>query len=71
MAKIKKENLDFMSSDQIRDFYTTEDFKDYNLSPIKEYIEEGGTDYTRGNRINRVENILNLIVVERFINNTL
>lgn len=70
MARIKKEDLKFLTSEQIKDFYTRENISEI-ISPIKEYVEGGKDDYTMGSRLNRVENMLNLIVVERFINGTL
>lgn len=70
MAKISKKDLEHMSSEQIRKFYTSEDF--FLLDPlIKNYVDAGKEDFSMGNRINRVEKILNIIVVERFINGTL
>lgn len=71
MAQIKKKDVEFLTSEQIKSFYTTENLTQFNISPIKEYIEGGKDNHTMGNRINRVENILNLIIVERFINGTL
>lgn len=71
MAQISKKDLEFLTSEQIKSFYKAENQTDFNISPIKEYIENGKDSYTMGNRINRVEKILNLIVVERFVNGTL
>jgi hypothetical protein len=67
MAQISKKDLEFLTSDQIKSFYKAH----FNISPIKEYIENGKHNYTMGIRINRVEKILNLIIVERFLNGTL
>jgi hypothetical protein len=69
MAQISKKDLEFLTSDQIKQFYKSEGKPE--LSPIKEYVEKGKDTYTMGSRINRVEKILNLIIVERFLNNTL
>ena len=71
MAQISKKDLEFLTSEQIKSFYKVENQTEFNISPIKEYIENGKDNYTMGNRINRVEKILNLIVVERFVNGTL
>lgn len=71
MAQISKKDLEFLTSEQIKSFYKAENQTEFNISPIKEYIENGKDSYSIGNRINRVEKILNLIVVERFVNGTL
>lgn len=71
MAKIKKEDLINLSSEDIKQFYLAENYKDIQNPVIKQYVFEGKDDYTLGNRINRVEKILNLIIVERFINDEL
>jgi hypothetical protein len=71
MAQISKKDLEFLTSEEIKSFYKTENQTQFNISPIMEYIENGKDNYTMGNRINRVEKILNLIVVERFVNGTL
>jgi len=70
MAQISKKDLVGLSSAQIKSFYTSEDTTKLP-SPIKEYVHKGKDRYDMGNRINRVEKILNLIVVERFVKNTL
>lgn len=67
MAKITREDLEVLTSAQIKRFYEMEDVLKYDISPIKEYIREGKTDNTIGNRINRVKNLLTLIVVDRFL----
>jgi hypothetical protein len=71
MAQISKKDLDFLTSEQIKTFYKLENIAEFNISPIKEYIEGGKDTHTLGNRINRVEKILNSIVIERFIKDTL
>lgn len=71
MAQISKKDLEFLTSEQIKSFYTAESLTQFNISPIKEYIENGIDTYTMGNRFNRVERILSLIIVERFVNGTL
>ena len=71
MAKISKKDLEFLSSEQIKEFYTTENMTQFHISPIKEYIESGKDNYELGARINRVEKLLNIIVVERFVRGTL
>lgn len=70
MAKIKKEDLEHLSSDEIRKCFTEED-RTKLPSPIKEYIEEGKESYTMAERSNRVEKLLSSIIINRFINNTL
>lgn len=64
MAQITKENLKFLASEEIRNILIS-DTK--NLpSPIKEYV---GVDLNNiANRIERVKKLLNIIIVERFIN---
>jgi len=71
MAKITKKDLEGLTSDEIKSFYTSENTTVFHISPIKEYLVEGKDIYELGNRINRVERLLNIIIVERFINNTL
>jgi len=71
MAKITKQDLEGLTSNEIKSFYTSENTTVFHISPIKEYLEEGKEIYELGNRINRVERLLNIIIVERFINNTL
>lgn len=71
MAQISKNDLEFLTSEQIKMFYKSENTTQFNVSPIKEYFESGKDNYTLANRINRVEKLLNLIVVERFIDGSL
>ena len=71
MAKINKEDLINLSSDEIKQFYEAEHYQNIKNPIIKEFVSGGKDTYTIGNRINRVENILNLIIVERFLTNTL
>lgn len=71
MAKISKKDLEFLTSDQIKSFYTVENLAEFNISPIKEYIQNGKDHFEIGARINRIEKILNLIIVERFVNGNL
>lgn len=70
MAQITKESLKYLSSQQIKDFFLHEDIKDLP-SPIKEYVEGGKASGMIGSRLNRVQRILGIIVLERFINDTL
>lgn len=70
MAKISRKDLEHLTSEQIKEFFTSDD-KRKLISPIKEYIEGGEDNFSIGNRVNRVEKILTLIVMDRFINGTL
>ena len=70
MAKISRDDLIHLSSNDIKLVYKAETYQ--NLpSPIKEYIEGGKEKFTMGRRFNRVEKILNSIVLERFLTDTL
>lgn len=71
MAKIKREDLINLSSDEIRQFYLAEHYSDIDAPIIKNFISGGKDRYDLGARINRVEKLLNLIIVNRFIDNTL
>ena len=71
MAKITKDKLEHLTNEEIKGFYTSENTLQYHVSPIKEFLEEGRDSYELGMRVNRVEKILNLIIVERFINGLL
>ncbi len=70
MAKIKKENLEILTSEQIRLSLISEDIS-ILPSPIKEYVLEGTDRYEMGVRLNRVEKLLMLIITDRFIKGTL
>lgn len=70
MAKIKKEDLEHLTSEQIRSFYKSEEVK-LLPSPIKEYVLEGKDKFDMGPRFNRVERLLSEIIVERFLKGTL
>lgn len=67
---IKKEDLEHLTSNEIKQSYLTDDVE-MLPNPIKDYVIAGKLDFTMGNRLNRVEKLLNLIVVERFIKGTL
>jgi hypothetical protein len=71
MAQITKEKLNHLTSDEIKQFYLCENISDYKVNPINKYVLDGKDSYEMGSRINRVERILNLIIVERFINGNL
>jgi hypothetical protein len=72
MAKISKKDLVFLTTEQIREFLKTEKLKDTDLSPIKEYILNGNKDiHGINSRINRIVTILKIIVIDRFVNETL
>lgn len=71
MAKISKQDLEHLSKEQIKEFYTNENLTQFHISPIKEYIEGGRDNFERGYRIVRVEKLLNIIVIERFVRGTL
>jgi hypothetical protein len=72
MAKISKKDLEVLTSEQIKMFYTLEDISKFNISPIKEYLENGKDEpFTLSNKLLRIENLLNIIIVERFVNDTL
>ena len=71
MVKIKKEDLINLSSDEIKQFFEVEHYQDIKNTIIKEYVSGGKDTYTIGDRINRIEKILMIIIVERFLSNTL
>jgi hypothetical protein len=66
MAKIKKEDLEILTSEQIRLSLISEDIS-ILPSPIKEYVLEGKDRYEIGTRLNRVEKLLMLIITDRFV----
>lgn len=70
MAEISKKDLEFLSSKEIKEYYRKENVDDLP-SPIKEYVEKGRDSFTMGPRLNRVEKLLNIIIVERFLNDKL
>lgn len=69
MARITKSDLEHFTSDEIRNIYNNKNISSLP-TPIYEYVENG-EEYTKYNRLNRVINLLNIIIVERFINETL
>ena len=71
MSKIKKEDLIKLSSSEIKQFYEAEHYQNIKNPIIKEYVSGGKDTYTIRNRISRVGRLLNLIIVERFLSNTL
>lgn len=66
MAKISKKDLIHLSNSQIKLCFTTED-RSKLPSPVKEFVEGGKDTFSMGNRINRVENLMTNIIVDRFI----
>jgi len=68
MAQITKEKLAHLTNDEIKSFFITENIEDYHVQPIRKFVEGGRDMRMMGNRINRVEKILGLIIVDRFIN---
>ena len=69
MAQIKKQDLIHMTDDEIRDFYKTEYWGDIKTPIIYEYVSKGKETYSLSTRLNRVEKLLNGIIVERFLSN--
>jgi hypothetical protein len=70
MAKLKKEMLEGLTNSEIKEFFTTENWRD-SPSPIKEYLEGGKDNFELGSRINRTERLLSSIIVGRFISGQL
>jgi hypothetical protein len=66
MAKISKADLIGLTNSEIKLCFTTEDISKMPKA-IREYVEEGKETYTMGNRINRIENLMMQIIVDRFI----
>ena len=62
---MRKEDLEHLTNQELRDFYTEEDFKKLP-SPIKEYALAGEPTREIGPRLNEVEKIISQIVIERF-----
>lgn len=71
MAKIKKKDLEFLSSDQLRKYYTAKSFSDFDISPMKEFIQSGVNEHSIHVNINRIKTFLQEIIVERFLNGSL
>lgn len=63
---IKQEDLEFLSNEQIKAFYKAEDIM-LMPSPIKEFVLTGKDRFEMGRKINRVEKLLNNIIVKRFL----
>jgi len=70
MSKIKKEDLEILTSEQIKQSFKSEDISTLP-SPIKEYVLEGKDRYEMSCRLNRVEKLLMLIITDRFVKGTL
>lgn len=68
MAQIKVEDIQNMSNDELRQCYNAKDITTLP-SPIKEYILKGKDSIDMENRLNRFKRLMNMVVVERFINN--
>lgn len=69
MAQITQKELEHLSNEEIRQFYKTEHIDDCKIPVIKDYVLKGKENFTMSNRINRVEALLNNIIVKRFFNN--
>ena len=67
MAAIKQHQLTHLTNKQIHNFYIIEDIKDCKISIIKDYVSKGKDSYELSSRINRVERLLNNIIINRFI----
>lgn len=72
MAQITKEDLEHLTSDEIRNFFTDDDSTlSKQPSVIRNYVLKGKENFTMGNRFCRIEHLLTTIITERFINKTL
>ncbi len=71
MAKIKKQDLEILTNEQIKEFYKCENYLNIKIPIIKDYLYENKEVSFLGNKINRIESLLNVIIVERFINDKL
>ena len=67
MAKIKKEDLIHLTDDEIREFHKTEDWNYIKIPIIYKYVSKGKDYFSLSVRLNRVEKLLNEIIVERFL----
>ena len=70
MAKIKKEDLEHLTNQQLHDFYTVDNWRELP-SPIVTYVKGGEVGNTIGQRLNRVQTLISQIIVKRFIAKTL
>ena len=62
---MKKEDLQHLTNEQLRNFYTVESWERLP-SPIIEYVSEGKVIFELGKRLNEVEVLISRIVIERF-----
>jgi hypothetical protein len=70
MAKLSKSDLEALSSDEIKHFYTCENVENLNIPIVKQYLLNGD-GRSLPLKINRVESLLNQVIVERFVKGTL
>ena len=75
MAKIKKIDLESLSNEDIRRFYIAENIDAYlhtlSNGKVRKYLQDGIDVGMVSPKINRIESILNRIVIDRFIKNEL
>ena len=70
MAKIKQEDLEHLTTEQLRSFYTTENWRELPVE-LLDYLQEGADNFDLGNRLNRLEKLTDRIVIKRFVENIL
>lgn len=72
MAKITVEDLEHLTTEELRSTYIIEDWRKLQLSEkVMDYLKEGAEIYDLSNRLNRLESLTNKIVIKRFAENKL
>lgn len=67
---MKAKDLEHLTNEQLRSFFTDEDIE--NLpQPILDFVKDGKETRSMGERLNRVERLINIIVVDRFVDGKL
>lgn len=66
MAKLKKEDLEFLTDAQIKEILSTKDVTKYPTL-IKEFILDADNGYEARMRIDRVNRLLDNLIVDRFL----
>ena len=64
---MKKEKLEHLTNDEIRELYLIENWENIKDPIVKDYISKGIDSHDIGRRLNRVERLLSIIVLRRFI----
>jgi hypothetical protein len=71
MGKLNRKDLEDFTDAEIKQFYNIENIDDLPDGKVKDFIISGldNSSFSLSQKITRVRNLLNNIIVDRFLNN--